>query len=194
MGSNPPANSSLFFIDQIWKMQALYAVCEQGWKKASAEGKRDGERGQESLESFFSGTLSSSSCLFFSFVPFSFCFSMLTGSGTNFTGGIASDHIWLSFSPSLHFCLCLVSTHPRSISGGYFCVNYKESEGERSQATLLSLFFFPSLSGSALIPIIPFSPLSLVPHTKPWESLWRRQSLPYDNDLLFLESERALSQ
>ena len=71
---------------------------------------------------------------------------MLTGLVTGFTGGTAPDHIWLSFSPSLHFCLCLVLSSRRSTLGGHFCVNYKESGGERSEATFLCFVFFPSLS------------------------------------------------
>ena len=65
---------------------------------------------------------------------------------TGFTGGTASVHIWLSFSPSLHFCLCLVPSSPGSILGGHFCVNYKESGGERSETMFFCLSFFPSLS------------------------------------------------
>ena len=82
----------------------------------------------------------------FLFHSFSFCCSTLTGLVTGFTGGTAPDHIWLSFSPSLHFCLCLVLSSPRSTLGGHFCVNYKESGGERSEAAFLCFFFFPSLS------------------------------------------------
>lgn len=146
-------------------MPALCELCEQGQKKVSAEGKRkregEGERtGKPRVIFRKKPSLPVWFLPVFLFCSLLFCCSKLTGTG--FTGGTASYLIWLSFSPFPHFCLCVVPIHPRSILGGNFCVNYKESRGERSDIPF-SLFLPITLcTWAAFILITPFLPLLLV--------------------------------
>lgn len=147
MGSNPPANSSL---TKFARCRHYMNSVSRGKKSECRRKEKEGGGEDRKASSHFS--LAPSLPVWFLpvffFCSLLFCCSKLTGTG--FTGGTASYLIWLSFSPFPHFCLCVVPIHPRSILGGNFCVNYKESRGERSEATFLSLFFFPSLSAHDL--------------------------------------------